>query len=334
MRYRPSFEEFRRVDPLVGWSDWPGAGLSPAYRRHADAGQAFCKIQEGDWSFLFESVIGGERLGRYSFVGCRSLPAFPGVWTARADSRSATRLPRGRHPDRVGTRRSLRLLEERLAGLSLRRFCRGCRVSAEEPSVMRPTTRFATSSVCRIRRRTIAVCPISASPSTIAWSSSITSTRPIAVVAHAHVDPAEPAFVLRRRLRARRSSRRTAAPGRRRPATDGHRTARRRDGQLPLELRAAAFEAAVDAARNTSMPATFSRWSSASACKRRRVRGPLIFTGRLRVVNPSPFLFYLKSGPLCLVGSSPEIMVARGGRQGDDSPAGRHAAARPHRRGR
>src|SRR5207244_9074097 len=29
----------------------------------------------------------------------------------------------------------------------------------------------------------------------------------------------------------------------------------------------------------------------------------------LRVVNPSPFMFYLKMGPLCLVGASPEIMV-------------------------
>ena len=29
----------------------------------------------------------------------------------------------------------------------------------------------------------------------------------------------------------------------------------------------------------------------------------------LRVVNPSPFLFYVKAGPLSLVGSSPEIMV-------------------------
>jgi anthranilate synthase component 1 len=29
----------------------------------------------------------------------------------------------------------------------------------------------------------------------------------------------------------------------------------------------------------------------------------------LRVVNPSPFLFYVKAGPLCFVGSSPEIMV-------------------------
>src|SRR5439155_11700229 len=29
----------------------------------------------------------------------------------------------------------------------------------------------------------------------------------------------------------------------------------------------------------------------------------------LRVVNPSPFMFYVKTGPLCLVGSSPEILV-------------------------
>src|SRR5205085_1311486 len=29
----------------------------------------------------------------------------------------------------------------------------------------------------------------------------------------------------------------------------------------------------------------------------------------LRVVNPSPFMVYVKAGPLCLVGSSPEIMV-------------------------
>src|SRR6185295_16399381 len=29
----------------------------------------------------------------------------------------------------------------------------------------------------------------------------------------------------------------------------------------------------------------------------------------LRVVNPSPFMFYVKAGPLCLVGASPEIMA-------------------------
>ena len=30
---------------------------------------AFCRIASGAWAFLFESVIGGERIGRYSFAG-------------------------------------------------------------------------------------------------------------------------------------------------------------------------------------------------------------------------------------------------------------------------
>src|SRR5262249_24887158 len=30
---------------------------------------AFCKIQEGEQAFLFESVVGGEKMGRYSFLG-------------------------------------------------------------------------------------------------------------------------------------------------------------------------------------------------------------------------------------------------------------------------
>ena len=69
MRYRPTFEEF--VD-LTRSSAGP-VGLVPVYRQligdTLTPVSAFCKIQEGDWSFLFESVIGGERLGRYSFVG-------------------------------------------------------------------------------------------------------------------------------------------------------------------------------------------------------------------------------------------------------------------------
>jgi hypothetical protein len=49
---------------------------------------AFRKIQDGDWSFLFESVIGGERLGRYSFLGsARFLFTRPGATTSRSRNR-------------------------------------------------------------------------------------------------------------------------------------------------------------------------------------------------------------------------------------------------------
>src|SRR5437763_685961 len=43
---------------------------------------AFGKIQEGDWSFLFESVVGGERLGRYSFLGAGPFLRFQ-AWDRR-----------------------------------------------------------------------------------------------------------------------------------------------------------------------------------------------------------------------------------------------------------
>jgi anthranilate synthase component I len=65
MRHHPPFDEFVR---LAGQGN-----LVPVYRQLTGDTltpvSAFCKIQEGDWAFLFESVVGGERLGRYSFLG-------------------------------------------------------------------------------------------------------------------------------------------------------------------------------------------------------------------------------------------------------------------------
>src|SRR5277367_5423730 len=65
MRHYPTFEEFAVLAQ--------GHSLVPVYRQligdMLTPVSAFCKIQEGDWAFLFESVIGGERVGRYSFLG-------------------------------------------------------------------------------------------------------------------------------------------------------------------------------------------------------------------------------------------------------------------------
>src|SRR5262249_8741864 len=63
--HHPSFEEFEHL-ARQGY-------LVPVYRRLTGDTltpvSAFCKIQEGEWAFLCESVVGGERLGRYSFRG-------------------------------------------------------------------------------------------------------------------------------------------------------------------------------------------------------------------------------------------------------------------------
>src|SRR5438552_9020175 len=102
--HRPTFDEFAALAAA-------GHSVVPVYRRligdTLTPVSAFCMIQESDWSFLFESVVGGERLGRYSFLG-------PGPFlTFQAHGR------RVRVASRDGTREEdhadpLRLLQELL----------------------------------------------------------------------------------------------------------------------------------------------------------------------------------------------------------------------------
>src|ERR1700720_935337 len=111
MRYLPSFDDFVSLAK--------GASLVPVYRQLVGDTltpvSAFCKIQEGEWAFLFESVVGGERLGRYSFLGSGPVLRFQSFahhvqieeLASGDDSRSRLSLKEMDHPD------PLRLLEEK-----------------------------------------------------------------------------------------------------------------------------------------------------------------------------------------------------------------------------
>lgn len=65
MTYRPDFAEFSDLARRYS--------VVPVYRRLLSdmitPVSAFARLDAGDWSFLFESVIGGEKVGRYSFLG-------------------------------------------------------------------------------------------------------------------------------------------------------------------------------------------------------------------------------------------------------------------------
>jgi len=65
MKHKPEFPAFQALASQ--------ANLVPVYRQLTSDTltpvEAFCKLQWGEHSFLFESVVGGERIGRYSFVG-------------------------------------------------------------------------------------------------------------------------------------------------------------------------------------------------------------------------------------------------------------------------
>ena len=68
----PNFEEFKELAKQ--------GNVIPVYRQLlADTltpVSAFQKVEEGDYAFLLESVTGGERIGRYSFVGSRPFMVF------------------------------------------------------------------------------------------------------------------------------------------------------------------------------------------------------------------------------------------------------------------
>src|SRR5437762_13170177 len=130
MRHHPSLEQFtelaRHANLVPVYRQLIGDTLTPV--------SAFCMIQEGDWAFLFESVVGGERLGRYSFLGSGPFLRFQAYENRvqlveapvqESGRTAAPKLTELEHPD------PLRLLEEKLAIYraphlpGLPRFCGG-----------------------------------------------------------------------------------------------------------------------------------------------------------------------------------------------------------------
>src|ERR1700722_8755480 len=106
MRFFPSRDEFlelARDHAMVPvYRQLLGDTLTPV--------TAFGSIQESDWSFLFESVVGGEVLGRYSFLGSGPFLIFQ-AWDkhVRIENPTTGDIRELDHAD------PLRLLEETLA---------------------------------------------------------------------------------------------------------------------------------------------------------------------------------------------------------------------------
>lgn len=305
MLYRPSFEQFTELAH--------GASVVPVYRQligdTLTPVSAFCKIQEGEWSFLFESVVGGERLGRYSFLGSGPFLRFQ-AYDRRVEIQELVPGNSGPAPSPkvVEHHDPLELLEERLKAYraplvpGLPRFCGGAvgyagydtvRYSERLPHPP-PDDRNLPDLCFAFYDRMVIFDHI---------------TKTIAVVAHAHVDS--------QNLRASYDAA---------CARVDRLVERLQQGVADLQLTdiAAVGEAGLSCRSNFTQPAfedavrkcqeyiragdIFQVVLSQRFQTQTKAR-PFDIYRTLRVINPSPFMFYLKAGPLCLVGSSPEIMV-------------------------
>lgn len=327
MRYYPSFEEFatlaRDSTVVPVYRQLIGDTLTPV--------SAFCKVQEGEWSFLFESVVGGERVGRYSFVGSGPFLRFQ-AWGNRVQIAPAAVT----NPDRQGgvvTRSPsltvgvssaaggtqeldhpdpIKLLEELLtryrtphiAGLP--RFCGGA-VGYSAYDAVRYTERLPNPPLDD--RQLPDLC--FAFYDRMVIFDHINKT--VAVVAHAHIDPKD----LNRSYE--RACNRV-----------DQMVERLQQGVADLQLTDIAMPSASYTPSAARWKANMTRAEYEDKVRRCQeyIKAGDIFQvvlsqrlqtetkarsfdiyRTLRVVNPSPFMIYLKTGPFCLVGSSPEIMV-------------------------
>jgi anthranilate synthase component 1 len=305
MRYYPTFEAFVELAR--------GASVVPVYRQLVGDTltpvSAFCKIQEGEWSFLFESVVGGERVGRYSFLGSGPFLRFQAyqrrVRVEVALSGGKVRTEEFDHPD------PLHFLEEKLALYraphvpGLPRFCGGA-VGYAAYDAVRYVERLPNSPPDD--RGLPDLC--FAFYDRMVIFDHINKT--IAVVAHAHLSGVATDDL-------RRTYDETCARVDRlverlqQGVADIQTTDIAPVGEIHRPYRSnfepAAFDAAVVKCKEYIKAGDIFQVVLSQRLETETTARPFDIYRTLRVVNPSPFLFYVKAGPLALVGSSPEIMV-------------------------
>jgi len=328
MIHYPALDEFRALardfDLVPIYRQLTGDTLTPV--------SAFCKIQQNDWSFLFESVVGGERLGRYSFLG-----SGPFLRLQARDRRvSIERLdpaqPLGswKHEELTALD-PLTTLENELrraraphvAGLP--RFCGGAVGYAGYDTVRYaerlrhppPDDRDLPDLCFAFYDRMVIFDHLN---------------KTVAAVAHAHVNRQQADLGYRDAcarvdrlverlqqgfadLQLTDVSVSTAPPS---PTPVWERDPR--EGRAVISNFApGAFEKAVERAQEYIRAGDIFQVVLSQRLQTETRARPFDIYRTLRIVNPSPFMFYLKAGPLYLIGSSPEIMArvesCQGGRQ-------------------
>jgi anthranilate synthase component 1 len=298
MRYFPSFDEFAALAA--------GHTVVPVYRQLLGDSltpvSAFCKIQEGDWAFLFESVVGGERLGRYSFLGSGPFLRFEAF-----DRRTVTQVGKG--PKQEGTHPDpLRKLEEILADYraphvaGLPRFCGGAvgyagydtvRYVEHLPNSPEDDRGLPDLSFAFYDRMVV--------------FDHINKT--VAAVAHAHIDPNS----LRKSYddACRKVDR--LVERLQEGVADLQLTDIDTGGPVTLPAESnftrEAFQAAVAKCKEYINAGDIFQVVLSQRFKARTQARPFDVYRALRAVNPSPFMVYVKAGPTTLVGASPEIMT-------------------------
>jgi anthranilate synthase component 1 len=304
MPHRPTFDEFAslaRTHTVVPvYRRLTGDTLTPV--------SAFCKVQEGDWSFLFESVVGGERVGRYSFLGAGPFRTFEASGTRARVRDGFGPWAESDAPD------PLRVLEGMIGAYTaphvagLPRFCGGA-VGYAGYDTVRYVERLPHAPP---DDRGIPDLSFGFYDRMVIFDH---AAKTVLVVAHARLSgradedlrAAYRAACARADELVERLQRGVADI----QLTDIDPRAGAAEGSRPpvaSNFTREQYEAAVETARGYITAGDAFQVVLSQRFRTQTRARPFDIYRALRVVNPSPFMFYLRAGAVTLIGASPEIM--------------------------
>ncbi len=271
----------------------------------------------GRYSFLLESVVGGERFGRYSFIG---LPARTLVRASGFGPQAVTEVVRDgvvvetvRHADAGASRTPLDFIADyqQRFKVALRpglpRFCGGL------------AGYFGYDTVRYIEKKLEKTCP----PDTLGCPDILLlQCEELAVIDNlsgklyliVYADPAQPEAYsnAKKRLRDLKEALKYSVSAPVVKPSQGFPAER--------DFAKADYIAAVERAKELIAGGDFMQVQVGQRIRKRYTESPLSLYRALRSLNPSPYMYYYHFGDFHVVGASPEILVRQ--EKTDEGPSG------------
>ena len=254
---------------------------------------------EGKFSFLLESVVGGERFGRYSFIG---LPARTLVRASGFGVDTRTEVVTDGVVVETSTQNPLDFISayQKRFTVALRpglpRFCGGL------------AGYFGYDAVRYIEKKLEATCP----PDTLGCPDILLlQCEELAVIDNlsgklyliVYADPAQPEAYAnaKKRLRGLKDQLKYSVSAPVVKPSQSHPAER--------DFAKADYIAAVERAKRLIEGGDFMQVQVGQRIKKRYTESPLSLYRALRSLNPSPYMYYYHFGDFHVVGASPEILV-------------------------
>jgi anthranilate synthase component 1 len=273
----------------------------------------------GKYSFLLESVVGGERFGRYSFIG---LPARTLLRASGFGAQAQTEVVRDGVVVETSHANPLDFIAayQKRFKVALRpglpRFCGGL------------AGYFGYDTVRYIEKKLEQSCP----PDTLGCPDILLlQCEELAVIDNlsgklyliVYADPAAPEAyaVARKRLRELKEQLKYSVSAPSVKPTQGYPAER--------DFAKADYIAAVERAKELIEAGDFMQVQVGQRIKKRYTESPLSLYRALRSLNPSPYMYYYHFGDFHVVGASPEILVRQERLPGEVEPLQQKVTIRP-----